>query len=178
MTCASLISDKHCLIDTSIDTYFRNFHESLPLLEQDKLRMGFENTVYVTDAHSATLLLSVFLVTHLCSTPATGNGDGDEVYHFVKSMFFLLQGQALTVELLQIGLLLVTWEHSQALHQDAWLSIGTCVRIGNVLGLHRCVRRLNHEDGSEKGDWDRMRSLWWCIVLLERYVHLLELILC
>lgn len=85
-------------------------------------------------------------------------------------MFALLQSTSeVSVELVQAGVIIAGYEHCQALHREAWLTIGGCARMGNVLGLHLSLKEW--ESGKEmKEEWEVKRCLWWGIVVLERYV--------
>ena len=83
-----------------------------------------------------------------------------ELYPTLKSVYRLLVSRGkVSVELLQAGVIIPAWERCQALHQDAWLSIGACVRIGNVLGLHHVIKKTKRVGENEERE-DEMKSLW------------------
>ena len=74
------------------------------------------------------------------------------------------------MELVQAGILVACYEHCQALHQDAWLSIGACVRMAHLMGLQTELRKMPPTGKDERNMLDTKRCLWWGIVVIERFV--------
>jgi hypothetical protein len=117
----------------------------------------------------------MILISHLSSKIERGDGKQRErLYPTLKSVYGLLMSTGkVSIELVQAGVIIAAWEHCQALHQDAWLSVGVCVRMGNVLGLHHMIK-ITEEEGEEEEREEEKKSLWWGIVVLERYILLSE----
>ena len=73
--------------------------------------------------------------------------------------------------MIQAGLLLATYEYAQGLVEAAYVSIGTCARMGYAGGIHvgqlgrtplGCQLPLTLKEEEE-------RNLWWGIVVCERW---------
>ncbi len=76
-----------------------------------------------------------------------------------------------STSLVQASLLIATYEYAHSLEEAAYISIGTCARMGYIVGLHngrfgsplrgdRTLATLKEEE-----DY----NLWWGIVTCERY---------
>lgn len=169
----SAISRKRGYVHVFCDTYFRTFNQSLPVVDGEVFYWQLENEDVGLNSHFSTLLLGMFLITHLTPRPGTCKGEsGDELYLTLKSIWSLLQSTGkVSLELVQLGILIAAWEHAQALHQDSWLTIGSCIRMAQVLGLHTCVRQVPPE-GDEGIIFEARRCIWWCLVILERIINL------
>lgn len=167
------ISRKSWPIDIFVTTFFETFHRSLPILNQDLFRSQLQDAS--PSAHFSTLLLSMILISHLSSKISPGDGSvaktKEELYPTLKSMYSLLLSTGnVTVELVQAGVIIATYEYCQALHRDAWLSIGTTVRLGQVLGLHLLIKERMPVEPENRPEFEMRRCVWWGVVVLERYV--------
>lgn len=163
-------------------TYFSTFNKCLPVIDEcifyEMLEKGYSEIdgVGSGECHFNALLLGIFLITHLSPRYTSGCEGGEELYSTLKSIFSLLQSTGnLTVELLQLGVLISSWEYCQAKKREAWLSIGSCVRMAQMLGLHSCTRQLPPDTEVEKKWFENRRCVWWCVVVLERYSSFLVL---
>jgi hypothetical protein len=168
----SAISRKRGHADDFMHTYFRTFHKTLPIINKEVFCLKIENST--SDSHFSTLLLSMFLITQLTPQvnpdPLSDFGE-QELYPTVKSIYSLLQSTGkVSMELVQAGVLVACYEHCQALHQDAWLSIGACVRMGHLMGLHTVLRKILPIEQDERNMLEMKRCLWWGIVVIERCV--------
>ena len=167
------ISRKSWSIDVFVSAYFVNFHRNLPILNQGI----FENRLKQADRHShlLMLLLSMVLISHLYSKIAAEAEEKtkEELYTATKSMYsLLLRTGKVSSELVQAGVIIAAYEHCQALHQEAWLGIGICARLGQLLGLHHLIRMPMPKEMDKRIDFETKKCLWWGIVVLERYVIL------
>jgi hypothetical protein len=156
-----------------MQTYFHNFHKTLPIINQESVYSNLENST--SDSHFSTLLLSMFLITQLTPqvNPNQSSNFGErELYPAVKTMYTLLQSTGkVSMELVQAGVLVACYEHCQALHQDAWLSIGACVTMAHLMGLHTVFRNMLPKERNERNILESKRCLWWGIVVIERCVR-------
>lgn len=155
-------------------TYFSTFNKSLPLVDErifyEILEKGYSNTNNgIGECHFDALLLGIFLITYLSPSYTTGC-EGEELYSTLKSIFSLLQSTgSLTLELLQLGVLIASWEYCQAKKKEAWLSVGSCVRMAQMLGLHDYATQLPPDNEVKEKWFENRRCVWWCVVVLERY---------
>ena len=121
----------------------------------------------------------MILISHLSSKiiggGEGGNGGAKELYEAVKSMYSLLQSTGrVSVEFVQAGCIIAAWEHCQGRGREAWLSIGSCARVANVLGLHHAIQKVIPRERVERKGFETKRCLWWGIVVLEQYVALVR----
>ncbi|PMD21980.1 hypothetical protein NA56DRAFT_107786 [Hyaloscypha hepaticicola] len=156
-----------------MQTYFCTLHKSLPIINQDVFRWKLDN--HASDSHFSTLLLSIFLITQLTPrvnpNPSSNFGE-QELYPTVKSIYSLLQSTGkVSMELVQAGVLIACYEHCQGLHQNAWLTIGACVRIGHLMGLQTFLQKTLPEERNERDILETKRRLWWGIVVTERIIN-------
>ena len=100
------------------------------------------------------------------------DGESGELYGCLKGIYIMLQGSGRwSIELLQAGLHIAAWEHNMGMVEEAWLSIGGCVKIGLKMGLDMLIKvPLPEEEGARRELEDR-RCVWWGCVVLERYVQ-------
>jgi hypothetical protein len=174
----SFLSRSGSSLDEVLTTYFQTFHRSLPILSQEVFYLQLRSYLcgdLEPDSHIALLLLAIFLITHLSSTSQGSLEDGARLYREVRRIWALLQGKkSVTLEIVQVGCMLASWEHAQDAGQEAWLTIGTCARIGYILGLHISVK-AEPPSGENSEDWEMRRCVWWGIVVLEQSVTPLSL---
>ena len=156
------------------DIYFRYYQVSLEIINEDEFYWRLENATQ--DAHFYALLLAVVCITQLYpqrrdNIPIDPKEDLEEFYPALKSVYSMLQSTGrISLELIQTGVLIASYEHAQALHQNAWMSIGSCVRMAHVLGLHTFLQTPLPVDIDDRVALESRRRLWWGIVLMERYV--------
>lgn len=164
------IARKRGAIDVFISAYFRDFHRSLPILDQDAFYAQLQLLQNCPNSHFSILLLSMILISHLSSKVDDKEGkDAEELYPTLKNIYGLLTSTGrVTMELVQAGVVIAAWEHCQGLGREGWLSIGCCARMGNVLGLHHTIREEMPESIEERRELETRRCLWWGIVVLER----------
>ena len=168
----SAISRKRGHASDFISSYFRTFHKTLPIINKEAFHAKIASST--SDSHFSTLLLSMFLITQLTPqvnpNPSSKFGE-QELYPTVKSIYCLLQSTGkVSMELVQAGVLVACYEHCQALHQDAWLSIGACVRMAHLMGLQTMLRTIPPTVKDERNTLETKRCLWWGIVVIERFV--------
>jgi hypothetical protein len=163
------ISRKSWPTDVFISTYFATFNRCLPILNRDIFTSQLQNPEPSSDFSA--LLLAMILISHLSSKIASGDQrkTKEELYPTLKSIYSLLLSTGkVSVELVQAGVIIAAYEHCQALHRDAWLGIGNCARLGQVLGLNHVIREPMPGEVGERGMFEMERCLWWGIVVLER----------
>ena len=110
-----------------------------------------------------------------CSLMQALNGSDNDLqtlYLTTKMLFAHAQASISTsTSLIQASLLIATYEYGHGLIEAAYISIGTCVRMGYTAGLHKgkfgcsslgCQSWPTLKDEEE-------HNLWWGIVICERY---------
>jgi hypothetical protein len=148
--------------------YFTTFHSSLPIINEDDFGCQLQRKDLTPQF--ATLLLSMTIIAHLSSKAPARLANLEELFVTVKRLHTLLQSTGkISIELIQAGLLIASYEYCQALGQDAWLSIGVCSRMGYVLGLHKTVKSHIPTEDISGASFETRKCVWWGIVVLERY---------
>ena len=160
-----------CDIDHLCSRYTATVHRWFPVVgDVDALSQRSNGTANV-DADTWMLFLSLHLIVQMYDRPKREDpSEIDRLYLTSKSLFsFISSCRAPTVEHIQSGLLIGLYEHCQALHEAAYLSIGVCARIGYLLGYDKS---LSYNPKGEQGGDDMIhnqRRVWWCIIILERF---------
>ena len=67
----------------------------------------------------------------------------------------------------QALLLLALYELGHAIHPAAYMTVGSCIRYGNALGLNMTVEYNANETLNDIESEERRRS-WWAALLLDR----------
>ncbi len=90
-------------------------------------------------------------------------------YRAAKAYYLDLEiSGAMSVQILQAGILIALFELGHAIYPSAFLSVASCARYASALG----IGWRTASGGESPIDWvdleERNRS-WWAIVLLDRY---------
>jgi Fungal specific transcription factor domain len=155
---------------TSIcDRYFKVTEKWLPIIDKTEFFVRLEQLQTSPSAPFSTLVMSMCLYAQQSSTILGRNSRVESLYYTTKCFYSLLQSSGrVSLELLQAGLLIATYEHSQALYEVSALSIGICARMGYALGLHRTIQPGTGSEDMPKKDLEESRRVWWGIFILER----------
>jgi len=95
-----------------------------------------------------------------------------DLYPTLKSIHCLLQSTGnVSHELIQAGILISSFEYCQGLFQEAWISIGICVRMAQILGLQESVRKPLPKERDPQAMLETERCIWWAIVIVERNIN-------
>jgi hypothetical protein len=113
------------------------------------------------------LILSIYLVTR---TPGSHNEDTpDPLYRILKSFHSKLQSSdKTTIQVIQTSILISIYEHGQALDEECYLTLGSCSRMGHVMGIHKTLTQDPPNDTAERVNFETNKHVWWCIVMMER----------
>ncbi|KAH9216898.1 hypothetical protein DL95DRAFT_522367 [Leptodontidium sp. 2 PMI_412] len=107
------------------------------------------------------------MVTHSSAT----NDRRYDLYPTLKSIHSLLQSTGrVSHELIQAGILISSFEYCQGLFQEAWMSVGTCVRMAQILGLQESIRKPLPKERDSRTMLETERCVWWAIVIVERNI--------
>ncbi|KAF6814743.1 fungal specific transcription factor domain-containing protein [Colletotrichum plurivorum] len=155
-------------VQRSATTYFATVHPWLPIVSKKRMNMGVALSQGGPDL--AMLFLAMKLVT---STPAAGVGVAQSpLYRAAKRFASLLEhGGASSLMALQSMALIAYFEHGHAIYPAAWITIGSCVRYAEFLGLPDF-----HEGNvllSSATTWteaEERKRTWWGILILDRFI--------
>ncbi|KAH7317136.1 hypothetical protein B0I35DRAFT_354453 [Stachybotrys elegans] len=156
-----------------IDTYFTTVHRWLPIVWRRKV----ERQAHVHDGqlpHDTALLLACMKL--VSDAPAAGRHPSQSrLYDMVRNELTLLENQGLmSASLLQVAVLVATYELGHGIYPAAYLSVGHCIRVGHMMGLHD-RRRAPQAVVTFPSYWaenEELTRLWCAIVVLDRYINL------
>lgn len=147
------------------ECYFRHFHPRLQIIGPRLFREAAEQEGGVPDPDVTILLLAMCLTTQ---EPAN-----DTIYITLRTIFTAVQTSLRTsIALVQTALLISCYEYTRGWLDAAYISVGACVRMGHLIGIHRF--QLSRGDESLKSDaretlkLTESWNLWWGITILER----------
>ena len=114
------------------------------------------------------------MLTPICSSvQESGKSDNDQQTLYLTTKMLFAHAQAFiptSTSMIQAGLLIATYEHAQGLIEAAYISLGTCARMGLTRGLHTALLGRPSSGGqlSQIIQEEEEHNLWWAIVLCER----------
>jgi hypothetical protein len=119
------------------------------------------------------------LCTKLCCLPVLDGEDGDRtsLYRLAKRFYSEVEStERLSIQVLQAAVCIAIFEISDAIYPAAYLTVGACARYGIAMGLDKvnkdrmgcCTHAVSWIDIEES------RRVWWGVLILDRYVPLLE----
>jgi hypothetical protein len=76
----------------------------------------------------------------------------------------------LSLEMLQATALLTIYEYSHAIYPAAYVSIGTCIRYSQALGIDKQRRQDIDADNFGLEEQEERRRVWWAIIILDRVI--------
>ncbi len=100
--------------------------------------------------------------------------DNDQQTLYLTTKMLLAHAQAIiptSTSLIQASLLLATYEYAHSFEEAAYISIGTCARMGYAVGLHngRLGSPLRGDQTLATLKEEEDYNLWWGLVTCERY---------
>ena len=156
--------------------YFQSFHRWLPIVSEDLLA---NMVLTFRDSHPpadmSVLIMAMFLVTMNPSNDSVADSIPPYTLYLELRMSIARAQAKVTASshLLQTGILLAAYEYACGKPHDAYISIGTCVRMSSILGIDK-------PDLPTRGDCNdptlRLMSLerqniYWGMIMLERLVN-------
>jgi Fungal specific transcription factor domain/Fungal Zn(2)-Cys(6) binuclear cluster domain len=148
-------------------SYFENFHPWLAFISEQDFWPTFSNARLHPEF--STLLLSMYLITHIPTQVPSSNESLDSVYFTAKSAWTRLQMlREPSIVFIQAGLLLATYESGQASVETSRSTMVACAELGYKMRLDKSIRRKVGEDLCGQNELKLRRRLWWGIVMLER----------
>ncbi|KAH6885008.1 hypothetical protein B0T10DRAFT_493116 [Thelonectria olida] len=160
----SLLSQGNVVLDVSRD-YFATVHTWFPMVSKKRMDMGLP--VQNAGPDLAMLFLGMKLVT----APGTDATDC-ALYTTAKSFLAHLESNgAVSLLCLQAMVLIALYEYGHAIYPAAWMSIGSCARYSDVLGL----TPGDHPILGQATTWteaEERRRVWWSISILDKLVSM------
>ncbi|KAL0935125.1 fungal specific transcription factor domain-containing protein [Colletotrichum truncatum] len=155
-------------VQTSIGAYFATIHPWLPIISKKRMQMG----VILSQGGPDPAMLSLAMV--LMTTHPTQGLSCAQMpkYRSAKRFVSLLEHSGATsLMVLQSMVLIAYFEYAHGIYPAAWITIGSCVRYADFLGLPGF-----HEGNillSSPTTWTELeerKRTWWAILILDRFI--------
>ncbi|KAF9776146.1 hypothetical protein IL306_005708 [Fusarium sp. DS 682] len=160
----ALLSQGNVVLDVSRD-YFATVHTWFPMISKKRMDMGLPIQNAGPD------LAMLFLGMKLITTPAINITDS-ALYDTAKSFLASLESNGVVSLLcLQAMVIIALYEYSHAIYPAAWMTVGSCARYSDVLGL----TAGDHAILGQPTTWteaEERRRVWWSIYILDKLVSM------
>ena len=156
----------------AVDSYVRTVDQWLPILSRNKIDTLRVVVGSLNEFERLLLLSSIRLVT---STPFSAEAAGSsDLYISVRKA--LMAGSAApfpSIVPLQAMILLTVYEMGHGLYPAAFLSLGSCISMGQALGLHNSESAIQMIPRPRTLVMqEEFRRAWWAVLLLDRFINL------
>ena len=154
-------------IEHVVARYFSTTNTWFAIVDRVEFETLLNNTWVVPSAEMSVLLLGMSLITRLPQNNNL-NGMADSVYLSVRAMLSVVKAKVcLSIPLMQAELLIAMYETSHGMHEQAYMSVGSCFQISRALGWW------------DKNFWSGQRragmsinpqlcsALWWATVYVD-----------
>ncbi|GAM40130.1 fungal specific transcription factor [Talaromyces pinophilus] len=168
MEVLGILGQQNTVLETST-LYFSTIHCWMPIISKKRLELG------ISLQNSGPDLALLFLTMRLnISTLPTENIGGNSLYSTAKSFLATLEaGGVVTLVYLQAMVLVATYEYSHSIYPAAWMTVGACARLAELLGLSSGTDSMKIM--SRVTTWtevEERRRVWWAIFILDRVISL------
>ncbi|KAK7229675.1 hypothetical protein V2G26_001845 [Clonostachys chloroleuca] len=162
----ALLSQGNVVLDVSQD-YFATIHAWLPMISKKRMDMGFP--VQNAGPDLAMLFLGMKLVT----APAPAHHVADcAMYTTAKDFLARLERNgAVSLLCLQAMALVALYEYGHAIYPAAWMTIGSCTRYSDALGLNPGDYPILGQ-ATTWTEAEERRRVWWSIYILDKIVSM------
>jgi hypothetical protein len=148
-----------------VNSHVNTTHMWLPMVWRRKIDTLISNQTARLPCGTALLLACMKLVAQV---PGSGqHASQSRLYVVLKQELAALQNQGyVSVGLLQAAILFAVYEMGHSIYPAAYLSVGRCVNIAHVMGLHN--RRSAPQAISRPTFWSETEELTrvWCAILV------------
>ncbi|KAF5649350.1 fungal specific transcription factor factor [Fusarium sp. NRRL 52700] len=160
----ALLSQGNVVLDVS-QNYFATIHTWFPMISKKRMDMGLPVQNAGPD------LAMLFLGMKLATTPSVDITDST-LYDTAKSFLASLERNGVVSLLcLQAMILVALYEYSHAIYPAAWMTIGSCARYADILG----ITPGDYSPLGQVTTWtevEERRRVWWTIYILDKLVTL------
>ena len=153
------------------DRFFHGFHTWLPIISpQHFCEAILDGQDHTPSAYFSVLLLAMYLVVSQPEPDTVRQSTSylRNLYMTVRSAFTQVQAVACaSIPLIQAGTLIAAYEYACGRPNAAYISIGTCARMGGLLGIDQGKARWSEADSKGESTLVK-RNVRWGIIMLER----------
>ncbi|KAK1656472.1 hypothetical protein BDP81DRAFT_444976 [Colletotrichum phormii] len=137
----------------------------LPMISKKRIDMGLSLQNAGPD------LAMLFLSTRLVTTPVTHGFDLNPYREAKKSLARLEENGTISLILLQAMILIALYEYGHAIYPAAWMTVGSCARYSDIVGLAPGDFSALRQDTTWTEAEER-RRVWWSVFILDKIVAL------
>lgn len=169
-------------------SYFEFTHKWLPIISPERFEKSFDK---FKDFKPDSSFLLMLLAMHLIVTPPSQHPpaktlDESPWYRACKYYFGIFTAFAepyipqpnipppeisLCVDVIQAGMLIALFEHTQCISDRALVTLGFCARMAYALELDEVVAQQNNRDNESMTlEQEEAVQTWWGLILLDRFV--------
>lgn len=150
--------------------YFGTVNTWFTIVEQASFYEDLDNMFSARSAEVGLLVLCMLLITRTPQqTPGSNMQEG--LYLSVKTTFTIVEAKVpLSKHLLQANLLIAMYEHGQSMPQQAYCSLGTCIRMTRAFGWHQQGFWTDERQKAAPAELKMCSLLWWATVFVDWFV--------
>lgn len=169
-----VLSESHDTVESISKKYFEHTHNWLPIISPTRFE---KNRRLFKDFKPDDNFLLTILAMHLIVTPCQKHPPADSIkdspwYRACKHYFgqHIAFGET-SLDLIQAGMLIALFEHTQAIGDRALLTLGVCARVAYALELDTFVsEQVRRGEGEMSVEDEEAVHTWWGLILLDRWL--------
>ncbi|KAL5360776.1 hypothetical protein BJX96DRAFT_165418 [Aspergillus floccosus] len=161
MDILSILNQQNFILGTT-SLYFDTIHPWMPIISKKRLDLG----ISLKDGGPDIALL--FLAMKLNTLPPPpGSEITGAIYSSAKRFLAALEASgAVSFVYLQAMTLIAVYEYSHSIYPAAWMTVGACARLAELLGISPGKDTMKIMGPVER------RRVWWAIYILDRTISL------
>ncbi|KAI9045456.1 fungal specific transcription factor domain-containing protein [Aspergillus affinis] len=150
--------------------FFEHIHRWMPFISKIRFYELHLQPTFSSQSNVVLLLLSLKLITTI--PPAESQSPRSALYSTVKHFQLEVEASgALSIQVLQAGVLISLYELGHGIYPAAFLTIGACARYAYALGIS-VSRTVYTKKVLALVEAEERRRVWWAIVILDRFVSI------
>lgn len=154
-------------IEHVVARYFSTTNTWFTIVDRVEFEALLKNIWVAPSAETSVLLLGMSLITRLPQNNNL-NGMADSVYLSVKTMLSVVKTKVcLSIPLMQAELLIAMYEASHGMHQQAYMSVGSCCQLSRALGWWDKNFWTGQRRAGMPINLQLCSALWWAIVYVD-----------
>lgn len=160
---ASLVGDVP-EIQATAQFFFDTVHTWMPIVS----KIGFSQCLVKRMTHQRAEFFLLVLSMKLCDSRVTEART--HFYRIVRQLYADIErSSAISLLVLQAGVLIALYEMGHGLYPDAFLSVAQCARYATALGVDKTIVSRGGAT-TQWPDLEESRRVWWSILVLDRWV--------
>jgi hypothetical protein len=147
MNLSKTLEDRGTSVRAVGEKYLDLIHDHLPAMSRERLEWRIQESERLErNGPFLIFITSILLLTEAAadSFVTSSTSSPPELYRVCKythSLFVSLKEPC--IELIQSGVLIALYEYAQCMEDQAYLTIGTCARMANAIGLYSAASDIS-----------------------------------